>query len=96
MTLSTPDERGLRLTPAKAAARHDRRKAVAWFVMPVPSGNGVIARARTQAHDGGRLLPGLLAVGDVEGLRAMLPDRLTFDPEIGAGSPPGCLGWWWP
>ena len=27
-------------------------------------------------------------------LQAMMPPGLTFDPAVGVGSPPGCLGWW--
>ena len=52
------DDHGPVLTPAEAAALHDRREAVAWFVQPAPGGNGVIARAHTEAYNGGQVLPG--------------------------------------
>ena len=58
-------------------------------------GMGVIARAHTEARDGGRLLPGHLAAGDLTALQAVMPPGLTFNPTPMAGSPPGCLGWWW-
>lgn len=45
------------LTPAQATALHARHEAVAWFAVPGLNG-GVIARAHTEARDGGRLLPG--------------------------------------
>ena len=83
------------LTPVEAATLHDRPEPVAWFVLPAPNGNGVIARARTEAHDGGHLLPGHLAADDLGGLRAMLPPGLRLDDARSAGSPPGCLEWWW-
>ncbi len=54
----------------------------------------MVARAHTEAHDGGRLLPGHLAADDIEGLGAMLPPGLEFDAAPSPGSPPGCLGWW--
>lgn len=86
------------LTPAEAAALHDRpgSVSVAWFAVPAPSGAGVIARAHTETHHGGRLLPGHLAADNLAELQAMMPPGLTFDPAAGAGSLPGCAGWWWP
>jgi len=90
------DDLGPVLTPAEAAALHDRVDAVAWFVLPASHGNGVIARAHTEAHDGGRLLPGHLAADGLGELRAMLPLGLRRDDARSAGSPPGCLEWWWP
>jgi hypothetical protein len=92
--LTTLDDPGPLLTPDKAAALHDKNDRVAWFAIPAPGG-GVIARAHTEAHDGGQLLPGHLAANDLDELHAMMPTGLTFDPAPGAGSPPGCLGWWW-
>ncbi len=89
------NDHGPALTSAEAAALHDRREPVAWFALPAPSGNGAVAWAHTEAHHGGRLLPGHLAADDIDGLRALMPKGLEFDPEVGAGSPPGCLGWWW-
>ncbi len=85
------------LTPAEAAALHDRPEgvAVAWFAIPAPGGAGVVGRAHTETHDGGRLLPGHLAASSLTELHAMMPPGLTFDPAVGVGSPPGCLGWWW-
>ncbi len=85
------------LTPAEAAALHDQpaSAAVAWFAVPALDGAGAIARAHTEAHDGGRLLPGHLAAGSLTELQAMMPPGLTFDPVRVVGSPPGCLGWWW-
>ena len=55
------DDPGPALTPAEAAALHDRPEGVAWFAIPAPGGASVIARAHTEAHDGGQLLPGHLA-----------------------------------
>jgi len=55
----------------------------------------VIARAHTEAHDGGQLRPGHLAARDLAELHAMMPSSLTFDEALVVGSPPGCLGWWW-
>jgi len=88
---------GPALTPAEAAAFHDQPQgvAVAWFAIPAPGDAGVIARAHTEAHDGGRLLPGHLAARDLAELHVMMPPGLTFDSTLGVGSPPGCLGWWW-
>jgi hypothetical protein len=60
-TLTGLDDPGPALTPAKAAALHDRPEGVAWFAIPAPNGAGVIARAHTEAHDGGQLMPGHLA-----------------------------------
>ena len=68
---------------------------MAWFAVPAPGGPGVIARAHTEAHDGGRLLPEHLAAADLAGLHTMMPPGLAFDPVCVVGSPPGCLGWWW-
>lgn len=89
------DDLGPVLTPAEAAALYDRPEGVAWFAIPALSGAGVIARAHTEARDGGRLLPGHLAARDLAELQTMMPPGLTFDPMRGVGSPPGCLGWWW-
>ena len=89
------DDPGPLLTPVAAAALHDRPEGMAWFATPAPSGTGVIARAHTEAHDGGRLLPGHLAASDLVELQAMVPPGLTFDPTLTVESPPGCLGWWW-
>ena len=90
------DDPGPALTPAEAAALHDQPEGVsmAWFAMPAPGGAGVIARAHTEARDGGRLLPGHLAASSMDELRAMMPPGLTFDPAPIVGSPPGCFGWW--
>jgi len=93
-TLTCLDDPGPALTPAEAAALHDRPEGVAWFAIPAPNGAGVIARAHTEAHDGGQLLPGHLAARGLAELRAMMPPALTFDPTPVVGSPPGCLGWW--
>ena len=68
---------------------------MAWFAIPALGGAGVIARAHTEARDGGRLLSGHLAARDLAELQAMMPPGLTFDPVRVVGSPPGCLGWWW-
>lgn len=84
------------LTPAEAAALHDQPEGVAWFAIPASDGAGVMARAHTETHDGGRLLPGRLAADSLEELGAIMPAGLTFDPVLVAGAPPGCLGWWWP
>jgi hypothetical protein len=89
------DDPGPALTPAEAAALHDRPEGVAWFVIPAPSDAGVIARAHTEAHDGGRLLPEHLAARGLTELHAMMPSGLAFDEALVVGSPPGCLGWWW-
>jgi len=94
-TLTGLDDPGPALTPSEAAALHDGPESVAWFAIPAPGGVGVIARAHTEAHDGGRLLPGHLAASDLAKLQAVMPPRLTFDPTPTVGSPPGCLGWWW-
>ncbi len=83
------------MTPAEAAALHDRSEGVAWFAIPAPDGAGVMARAHTEARNGGRLLPGHLAAGSLDELHTMMPPGLTFDPAHVVGSPPGCLGWWW-
>ena len=93
--MTSLQDHGPSLTPAEAAALHDRPERVAWIVLPAPGGNGVIARAHTEAHDGGRLLPGHLAADDLAALRAKLPPGLRLDTQRSAGSPPGCLGWWW-
>ena len=45
-------DHGPALTPAEAAALHDRPERVAWFVLPAPSGNGVIARAHMEGRRG--------------------------------------------
>ncbi len=86
---------GPALTPAEAAALHDRPEGVAWFAIPAPGGAGVIARAHTEAHDGGHLLPGHLAARGLTEMHAMMPPGLAFDEVLVVGSPPGCLGWWW-
>lgn len=91
--LSTPSPH---LTPTDAALLQHQHPTATWFAVPSPHGPGVIARAHTEAHDGGHLLPGHLAAADLDGLRAVMPAGLTFDPVLVAGSPPGCLGWWWP
>lgn len=93
--LTSLDDLGPLMTPVAAAALHTRLKDVAWFATPAPSGAGVTARAHTEAHDGGRLLPGHLAASGLVELQAMMPPGLTFDPMLTVGSPPGCLGWWW-
>jgi len=93
--VTSPDDHGPVLTPAEAAALHDRLEAVAWFVLPASRGNGVIARAHTEAHDGGHLLPGHLAADGLGELRAMLPPGLHRADAPSAGLPPGCLEWWW-
>jgi hypothetical protein len=79
--LTSLDDLGPALTPAEAAAIHDQPEsaAVAWFAIPAPGGAGVIARAHTEAHDGGRLLPGHLAAAGLAELHAMMPPGLTFD-----------------
>jgi hypothetical protein len=79
---------GPALTPAEAAALHDRPEGVAWFAIPAPNGAGVMA----QAHDGGRLLPGHLAAYSLAELHAMMPPGLAFEEALVVGSPPGCLG----
>ncbi len=94
-TLTDLNDLGPALTPAEAAALHDRPESVAWFAIPSPGGAGVIARAHTEAHDGGQLLPGHLAARGLAELRAMMPPGLAFDKALVVGSPPGCLGWWW-
>ena len=57
--MTSLDDHGPLLTPIEAAALHDHPEAVAWFVLRAPHGNGVIARAHTEAVDGGYLLLGL-------------------------------------
>ena len=89
------DDPGSLLTPAQAVALHYRPKAGASFAVPAPGGAVVIARARTMARNGKRLLPGHLAAADLAELQAVLLPGLTFDPAPTAGSPPGCIGWWW-
>ena len=64
-------------------------------VAPALGGAGVIVGAHAEVHDGGRLLPGHLAVSSLENLHTMMPPGLTFDPARVVGSPPECLGWWW-
>ncbi len=95
--MTSLDDLGPALTLSEAAALHDQPEgvAVAWFAIPAPGGAGVVARAHTEAHDGGRLLPGHLAASSLTELQAIMPPRLTFDPAPVIGSPPGCLGWWW-
>ena len=93
--LTSLDDPGPLLTSAEAAALHDRQEAVAWFAVPAPGGAGVIARAHTEAHDDGRLLPGYLAAANLAALQTLMPPGLTFNPVLVVGSPPGCLGWWW-
>ena len=93
--MTSLDDHGPVLTPGEAAALHDRPEPVAWFVLPAPNSNGVIARAHTETHHGGRLLPGHLAANDLDELRAMLPQGLHRDGVRSAGSPPECLEWWW-
>ena len=89
-----PDDHGPQLTPQQAAALHRRTEMVAWYVLPGPAG-GVIARAHTAAHNGGQLLPGHLAAASLADLQAIMPPGLTFNAGPYAGSPDGCLGWWW-
>ena len=91
--LPSHDDPGPLLTTDEATALHARSETVAWFAVAGPDG-GVIARAHTEAHDGGRLLPGHLAAGDLAGLHAMVPPGLTFYPAPEGGAMPGCLGWW--
>ena len=91
--LPSHDDPGPLLTTDEATALHARSETVAWFAVPGPDG-GVIARAHTEAHDGGRLLPGHLAAGDLAGLHAMMPTGLTFYSAPDDGPLPGCLGWW--
>ena len=93
--MTSVDDHGPVLTRDEAAALHDRPEGVAWFAIPAPGGAGVIARAHTEARDGGRLLPGHLAAASLAELHGMMPPGLAFDPVLLAGSPPGCLGWWW-
>ena len=95
--LTGPDDPGPALTPAEAAALHNQPEGVtvAWFAVPAPGGAGVIARAHTEAHDGGGQLPEHLAAGSLDELHTMMPPGLAFDPVLVVGSPPGCLGWWW-
>ena len=93
--LTSLDDPGPLLTPVAAAALHDRPENMAWFATPAPSGTGVIARAHTEAHDGGRLLPGHLAAGDLAGLHVLMPPGLAFHSAPEGGPLPGCLGWWW-
>ena len=76
--LTNLDDPGPLLTPVAAAALHDRPEDMAWFATPAPSGTGVIARAHTEAHDGGHLLPGHLAAADLAGLHALVLPGLTF------------------
>ncbi len=92
--MTSLDDLGPALIPAEAAALHDQPEgvAVAWFAIPAPGGAGVIARAHTETHHGGRLLPGHLAASDMAGLHAMMPVGLVFDPAPSSGSPPGCAG----
>ena len=54
----------------------------------------MIARAHTEAHDGGRLLPGHPVAADLAELHIMMPPGLTFDPVRVVGSRPGCFGSW--
>ena len=68
---------------------------MAWFAIPAPGGAGIIARAHTEARDGGRLLPGHLWAPSLEEMHTLMPPGLAFDPVLVVGSPPGCLGWWW-
>ncbi len=91
--MASLDDPGPALTPAEAAALHDRQEGVAWFAIPALGGVGVMAQAHTEAHDGGRLLPGHLIASTLAELHAMMPPSLTFDPVRVVGSPPGCLGW---
>ena len=86
---------GPALTPAAAAALHDRREQVAWMVLPAPGRNGVIARAHTFAADGGRYLPGHLTADSLDELRAQRPPGLHVEQLCPGPSPPGCLEWWW-
>ena len=94
-TLTDLNDLGPALTPAEAAALHDRPESVAWFAIPSPGGAGVIARAHTEAHDGGQLLAGHLAARGLAELHAMMPPGLAFDEVLVVGSPPECVGWWW-
>lgn len=54
--MTSLDDYGPVLTIAEAAALHDRPEPDAWFVLPAPNGNGLIARAHTEARDGGDLI----------------------------------------
>ena len=40
---------------------------MAWFAIPAPDSSDMIGRVHTEAHDGGRLLLGYLAVGSLTG-----------------------------
>lgn len=93
--MTSLDDCGPVLTPVEAAALQNRSGAVAWFVLPAPSGNGVIARAHTEALDGGRLLPGHLAAKNLDELRSKLPPGLHLDSGHSSVWPPGCLELWW-
>ena len=77
-TLTGLDNPGPALTPAEAVAIHNQPDGVsmAWFAVPAPSGAGVIARAHTEARDGGQLLPGHLAAADLVELQTMMPPGL--------------------
>lgn len=77
--MSSTDDYGPVLTPAEATALHERPEPVAWLMLPALDGNGLVARAYTEAHDGGQLLPGHLVANDLEELRAKLPPGLHLD-----------------
>ena len=74
------DNPGPALTPAEAAALHNQPEGVtvAWFAVPAPDGAGVIARAHTEARDGGQMLPGHLAARDLDELHTMMPPGLPW------------------
>lgn len=59
---------------------------MAWFVIPAPGGAGVIARAYTEARNGGQVLPGHLAASDLAALQTIMPPDLTLDPLPVVGS----------
>lgn len=73
--MASLDDPGPALTPAEAAALHDRQEGVAWFAIPALGGVGVMAQAHTEAHDGGRLLPGHLIASTLAELHAIRTSR---------------------
>lgn len=67
------------LTPEQAAAFHNQPEGVnvAWFAIPGSGGAGVIARAHTEAHDGGRRLPEHLITADFAALQTLMPGSVS-------------------
>ena len=89
--LTSLDYLGPFMTPAMAAAFHAFPEPVAWFVLPVPNSNGIIAWAHTVLYDSAHLLRSYLIENHSDELRAIMPPGLHWDTVCLAILPPEYL-----